>query len=149
MWATCLDNRMPCVNTSIVVKVRRQPDSVARVSLSRLDSCIPSFTMIRSLSGLPGLLDNLFPRHGLTTPADLRILAFFLGCFVLSSGARKSSTSATSFISKLHQHVRERLPPGSQGFSAYALSILFVSFAILRLGSKARYGWVADPYGFG
>lgn len=65
--------------------------------------------------GLPKFLRASLPTcHGLWTPADLVILAI-TDDFVLPSGPLTPSASATTPISKLYQHFRERgLPYGLQ-----------------------------------
>ena len=97
--------------------------------------------------GLPKFLRASLPAcHGLMTPADLIILAIS-DDVVLPSGPLKPSASATTPLSKLYQHFRERGSPyGLQD----SLSTLHLSCSPqpsrLRHRSKTRYGWVANPF---
>jgi len=97
--------------------------------------------------GLPKFLTYLFLH---ATACGLRRIFTslpFSDDVVLPSGPLRPSASATTPISKLYQHFRERgFPYGLQD----SLSTLHLScspqLSRLRHRRKTRYGWVASPF---
>ena len=129
---------------SLQTPLRFTPSSVSGFPLR---ASLSSYLMTsRRRTGLPKFLyASLHACHGLTTPADLRILAI-ADASVLPSGSLKPSASAIA-ISKLCQRLRERDLPCGLHDSLCTLH-LFCSHqtSMLRHRRNTRYGWVANPY---
>jgi hypothetical protein len=114
--------------------------------------------------GLPEFYDaSLLACHGLMTPVDLHILAktdasLLPSAHVKTLGVRNCIFEAVPALQGARSPLRPVFRSRSIGarFSEYAHrkcpwgalnpSCSLHSFIQLRHGSKARYGWVANPY---